>query len=141
MSDRFPSSIPTKRQKLCYIGAPDVLKLDQFGRYVIEALDEQPYLVGSALRTEHWRDVDVRVILDDARFDELFVERTMPLSMNAKWNAWCLAFAALGRDTTGLPIDFQIERMTEANERYDGPRQPIGLLHGVKHQMEDFTDA
>jgi hypothetical protein len=27
---------------------------------------------------------------------------------------------------TGLPVDYQIQRMTEANAKYDGMRNPIG---------------
>jgi hypothetical protein len=118
------------RKRFCYIGPPDLFKLEQFGRYIRDALDEVPYLVGSCLHREDWRDVDVRVILPDEKYDALFGERTVPACLSAKWNAWCLAFAALGRDTTGLPIDFQIDRMTEANAQYDGPRNPLGVFYG-----------
>lgn len=37
----------------------------------------------------------------------------------------CMTMRMLTEDT-GLPIDFQIQRMTEANAKYDGPRNPLG---------------
>lgn len=41
---------------------------------------------------------------------------------NGKWVALCMAFSALGKEMTGLPIDFQIQRRTDANKKY--PKQP-----------------
>ena len=32
-------------------------------------------------------------------------------------------------EQTGLPVDFQIQRMTEANETYQGERNPLGAGH------------
>lgn len=107
------------------IGMPAQLKLQQFGRELRHFFDAVPYLVGSVLKTTDWRDVDVRVILDDEQFDAMFDELTSPRCLNLKWNACCLAFASLGRDMTGLPIDFQVDRQTEANEQFDGPRSGI----------------
>jgi len=35
----------------------------------------------------------------------------------------CLAFSALGKQMTGLPIDFQIQPTTWANEKFKGSRR------------------
>lgn len=107
------------------IGMPSALKLLNFGRELRHFFDAEPYQVGSTLRTTDWRDVDVRIILDDENFDAMFGTLTRPRCLNLKWNACCLAFSALGRDMTGLPIDFQVDRQTEANEQFDGPRSAL----------------
>lgn len=108
------------------VGMPAFLKLNQFGRVCSEAFGTTAYLVGSATQTKtEWRDVDVRVILTDDEFERQIGAHTNPKCMNLRWNALCLAFAELGQRMTGLPIDFQIDQMTDANERYDGPRHAL----------------
>lgn len=115
------------------VGMPASIKLQHFGRVVHEFFGHTPYHVGSSLKAMlneggEWRDVDVRLILPDEEFDAMFGSLTRPRCLNAKWNAACLAFAALGREMTDLPIDFQIDRQTEANEDYgDQPRSAMIL--------------
>lgn len=77
------------------------------------------YLVGSATERPDYRDVDVRMILDDATFDRLFADREL-------WALFCYNTARTLAADTGLPIDFQVQRMTEANDRHTGPRNPVG---------------
>lgn len=45
-----------------------------------------------------------------------------------KWMSLCLAYSALGKEMTGLPIDFQIQQQTHANELHKGIRSPIGMV-------------
>ena len=46
----------------------------------------------------------------------------------ARWELLCLTISAYLRDRTGLPVDFQIQRTAEANERFgDKPRNPVGM--------------
>lgn len=92
------------------------------------------YLVGSVLRKPDWRDVDIRAILDDAEFDRLFPV-TDKWGENAQWKLICIAVSHYLVSVTGLPIDFQIQRQTQANEMYakdEGHgRNAIGLfVHG-----------
>ncbi len=112
-----------------YVGMPAAMKLEQFGSEIIDAFGHPPYLVGSATRTKRWRDVDVRLILPDDEYDALFGGRQVPAALDVKWNAYCLAFSARAREITGLPVDFQIDRSTEANERYQGPRFALGIAY------------
>ena len=42
---------------------------------------------------------------------------------NAKWVAFTLAFSALGKQMTGLPIDFQIQQTSHANRLYLAKRR------------------
>ncbi len=112
------------------VGMPTALLLDEFASHVCSAFDQQAYLVGSALTQKTgWRDVDVRVLLDDEQWDAMGLGDPKRTHRNAKWVALTLAFSALGQRMTGLPIDFQLQRRTEANAKSEGqPRSAIGLV-------------
>lgn len=101
-----------------YVGMPAHLKLEQFGDQVWAAFGHPPYLVGSATHSKQWRDVDVRLILTDEEWDKLGLGDKRRPSMCRKWHALCLAYSALGREMTGLPIDFQIQHQDLANKQY-----------------------
>lgn len=118
---------PRRRTGAAGIGMPATLHLDAFGREIEEAFGRLPYLVGSAAVGKTWRDVDVRLILPDDEFDALFPGHMRPSRCDGKWALICAGIAELGRLRTGLPIDFQIQRQTEANELYDGVRHALGL--------------
>lgn len=92
------------------------------------------YLVGSALTGDH-RDVDVRTILPDDEFDSLFCRE------NGKelWSLMCAAIGFMLAAQTGLPIDYQIQRMTEANEKYQGSRNPVGAGRRIYAAGGDAT--
>lgn len=97
------------------VGMPQWILLNQFGQLVHDAFGDWPYLVGSALSGKQWRDVDVRLILDDAAYERLLGKPQKPAILNKAWAAHCLAFSLLGKHMTGLPIDFQIQTSSEAN--------------------------
>lgn len=80
-----------------------------------------PYLVGSAMERSDFRDVDIRVMLRDRMFDRLFRGRLEVVRFVNR------AFSVWGQQETGLPIDFQIQRFTEANAEFTKPRNPMGL--------------
>jgi hypothetical protein len=63
--------VKTKVQALG-VGSPAVFYLHEFGRLVQRAFGECPILVGSALRANRPRDIDIRVQLSRQRFNELF---------------------------------------------------------------------
>ena len=44
---------------------------------------------------------------------------------NRKLSAVTLAFAALGKEMTGLPIDFQVQQQSHANKAYPGLRSAL----------------
>jgi hypothetical protein len=68
-----------------------------------------------------FRDVDVRAIVDDDEFDAVFGPR------REFWGMVCLTTTMYLRAATGLPIDFQVQRMTEANALDGTPRNPLGF--------------
>ena len=109
------------------VGMPALLHLNAFGREIDEAFGHLPFLVGSAAVGKQWRDVDVRLMLPDDEFDALFPGHTKPSRCDGKWALICAAISELGRIRTGLPIDFQIQRTSDANEQYDGVRHALGL--------------
>jgi hypothetical protein len=115
------------------VGMPQQVYLHEFGSKLWDAFGQPSYLVGSVLTSKAWRDVDVRFLMDDEEYDRWFpgVKNVRDEHQCGKWLAWCLAFSALGEKMTGLPIDFQVQRRSEANELYDSPRCPrscIGII-------------
>lgn len=112
-----------------FVGMPAALHLDEFASHVWSVFGIRPYLVGSAATRKRWRDVDVRLILDDEVYEQWELGDPSYTDHNAKWVALCMAFSALGAKMTGLPIDFQIQQATRANQLYPtGPRHPLGTV-------------
>lgn len=109
-------------------------QLDEACRPIAEAFDAHPYLVGSAGERSDWRDVDVRLILSDAEFDRLFSGRR---------DLWGFLSSVIGQylvARTGLPVDFQIQRQTEANEKHSKSRNPLGIRNpGLYASAGDAT--
>ena len=92
------------------------------------------YLVGSTQNgAQNPRDVDVRTILADEDFDAFF--GGSPLF----WSVFCLGVTAWLREQTGLPIDYQVQRMTEANEQHKGRRNHLSGGHRVFAGAGDAT--
>ena len=101
----------------------EMYNLDAACSVIGKAFREPPYLVGTAAdgTAGTYRDVDVRLILDDDEFAEV-------CPTLARWEVLCLAISAYLRERSGLPVDFQIQRTTEANERHGGKvRNPLGM--------------
>lgn len=78
------------------------------------------YHVGSSTQRKEWRDVDVRLILADKDHAKLAKSVDLHL-LNVAVSLW-------GERVTGLPIDFQVQQMTAANDEFGNSfRNPIGL--------------
>lgn len=121
------------------VGMPAALHLNEFGRQVYEAFGHHPYLVGSATRGKYWRDVDVRLILPDDEFDALFPDHDLRHAddTDPKWSLLCTALAELAKLRTGLPVDFQVQRRTQANEQYPSASNYRFALGLVVHRRSD----
>lgn len=87
------------------------------------------YLVGSALDRPDWRDVDVRMILDDEDFAKLFPTASdRSWEFDPRWLVMTVSISAWLSKETGLPIDFQFQPRTHANERHkSGRRNALGM--------------
>lgn len=102
---------------------PAGIWLQKFGVIVADYFGHTAYHVGSSLYRKDFRDVDVRLILPDDEFDELFGQGAT--HAYAKLAAITLAFCALGKEMTGLPIDFQVQRQSYANSAYPFNRSAL----------------
>lgn len=122
-------------------GVPGAMHLEAFGQSIADAFGECPYHVGSSATSKTWRDVDVRLILDDDRFAALFPGYAAANHIDAWWSLLCAALSELGRARTGLPIDFQIQPMTEANHKYPGIRNPLMLIHARDEHQPAMTPS
>jgi hypothetical protein len=90
-----------------------------FGAHITQAFGDVPYHVGSSLTGKQiYRDVDVRLILPDDEYDSKWDLPT------ARWMHE-MAWSALGEKLTGLPIDFQIQRQSDANAEFNAPRSAL----------------
>ena len=127
------------------IGQPQGMLLNEFGMRLWDAFGECAYHVGSSLTTEkttHWRDVDVRLMLDDDVWEAMKLGDPANPHGNAKWRALCIVFSDYGRHLTGLPIDFQLQQRTHANANYSPsgkngkPRCQRSALITVNHESK-----
>lgn len=92
------------------------------------------YIVGSALGRADWRDVDIRLMLPDDEFSALFPDVRLDTGaamweFDPRWTLMTLALSRWMSDATGLPVDFQIQPATWANERHCKPRHAAGLRY------------
>ena len=113
------------------VGMPEDMYLHEFGSQVWFAFGTPPFHVGSSLTLKSgWRDVDVRLILPDEEYASWGFGKPGFPRRSGKWVSLCLAFSALGRHMTGLPIDFQIQQESRANEEYpkEHPRSSLGVV-------------
>lgn len=117
-----------------YLPAHAHFLLDQACIAIGWAFGSTPYLVGSCLVSGDYRDVDVRVVLDDDVYDRWFPGpgkgRTHPL-----WSLLASSISLQLQQMTGLPIDFQLQRRSTA-QSYDVSErcEPLGIFptdHGV----------
>lgn len=110
------------------VGQPQGILMHQFGDLVADAFGtENVYHVGSSLsKKEGWRDVDVRVLLSDEQWESLGLLEPKDSHWDPKWRSFCIVFSHYGKHITGLPIDFQLQRIREANEEFPHNRSHMG---------------
>lgn len=115
------------------VGMPQGIMLREFGEYLRDAFGEMPYHVGSSLREKAgWRDVDVRLMLPDEEWERLQLGDPKLPQHNKRWTALALAWSAFGHALTGLPIDFQLQQQTAANEEFKGQRSALFRISDLK---------
>lgn len=117
--------------------------LDEACKPLAEAFDVTPYLVGTALGPSaggrgEYRDVDVRLMLDDERYEALRASGPHVIEFLG------IAIGTHLAAVTGLPIDFQIQHADTANELHKGSRNPLGLRNlsnykGDAHRTEETS--
>lgn len=115
------------RRRANYLTTVQFDRLRDWGRALYAEIGHMPYLVGSCLTRPDWRDVDIRIIVDDAPgwFGPFLRDRRG----NFLLSLW-------GEQATGLPIDCQFQTTHEANA-IPGARHAIGLSVATERTSED----
>lgn len=114
---------PKKRTKWNHLGAPAAFRLELACQHLNRAFGGFGcYLVGSVLQRADWRDVDVRMILADDEFKKLFPDAGpidhVRWEFDARWLVLTVAISGWLREQTDLPIDFQFQPQSHANEKH-----------------------
>jgi hypothetical protein len=111
----------TKKNRVTLLTASQLHALDTACVPVRKAFGHPPYLVGTAGigDAEHYRDVDVRLILSDDEF-------AVACPTKERWELLSLAIGAYLAERTGLPVDFQVQQQSAANEKHPKMRNPLG---------------
>lgn len=117
-----------------YLPAPHYFNLNHACQILNEAFGwGTTFLVGSSIERRDFRDVDVRCILADEDFDKFFPGLTGNPANHALWSIMCSSISLWLSQHTGLPVDFQIQRRTDANAKNEGrPRSALGMFYGQK---------
>lgn len=128
------------RKKWIYMGAPACFELEQACRTVAEAFwspDQfcSMYVVGSVLKRPDWRDVDIRMMMSDEVFQAEFPDVDITSGAwehDPKWLLLTTCISKFLSSASGLPVDFQFQPMTHANQHHRGVRNPIGFRYVKK---------
>lgn len=130
-------------KRLNWVPAPAMYNLNMCCVAINEALGDGGYgcfHVGSSLERRDYRDVDVRYIMQDEAWDKLFgtnlPERP---DMNALWSLMCTGISCWLQQQTGLPVDFQIQRASNANAEHQGVRHPLGMF--IRPVPRDYAES
>lgn len=119
-----------RRRKGIHVGAPACFALELACQHIAASFPGFGcYLVGSALERPDWRDVDVRFIMSDNDFAGLFPDADMNTGnweFDSRWLLLTVSISAWLSEQSGLPIDFQFQPQTHANERHKGRRNSLG---------------
>lgn len=122
---------PAEKKRADYLPPQSLFGLHSAAHEVMESYDSLGvYLVGSCLTRKDYRDVDVRCIMRDEDFEREFPKNEH--GHRPRYMLLCLSISAWFRHVTGLPVDFQFQKMTPANERYpsrEHPRNALGYYH------------
>jgi hypothetical protein len=111
------------------VGPHEGWLLRLFGAHLNQAFGHTAYHVGSSLGEKaSYRDVDVRLMLPDDEYAAYFGNPLTAEHDGPKLMMWNFAWTTLGRKLTRLPIDFQFQQTTLANDEFDGPRSALIIL-------------
>lgn len=132
-----------RKKPIDYLTVEQRFRLDEACRVFKEAFPSYGvFLVGSVMERPDFRDVDVRAIVPDEVFATLYPTCD---PKNPAWDTyWHLSMAALSlylRQSTGLPIDFQVQQATAANEEFPEPWKRNALGFGHARRTPEYVAA
>jgi hypothetical protein len=74
-------------------------------------------------------DIPDNRVVDDDQFGRLFPGLTGNPRLHPLWSLLCSSISVHLSQASGLPVDFQIQGQTVANEKFGGERRiPLGLF-------------
>lgn len=112
----------TPRKRCCYLTPHEMRRLDWSCRPIAKWFGDCPYLVGSVMQHDNFRDIDIRLILPDEVLTAMtFGSQEVHFLMNAAFTSLIESMANMRK-----PIDFQFQSASEAATE-DGPRNPLGM--------------
>lgn len=113
-----------------YLPVPESFRLEQTCSFISRALNETCYLVGSSLHSRGYRDVDIRVIMDDAKFEALFGKTGPNCSYLTQpfWSLFNTAVSEYMHQATGLPVDFQVHKASDTHDEDKSKRIVFGFV-------------
>ena len=106
---------PTEKHRASYLTVNQQYNLNIACR-PLAMIGYGTFHVGSSLSKPDFHDVDLRCILPDDQYDAIFESdpgEAFLLFLNTAISEWVAA-------RSGLPIDFQFQRATQANETFKG---------------------
>lgn len=115
--------LPETNKRASYLSVSQQYNLNVACRGIASQFGYGVYQVGSSLQHGNYRDVDLRCILPDEEYDKMFFDDPQQRKVkfiNVAISEWISA-------RTGLPIDFQFQREEQANLKFTGPRNAVGL--------------
>ena len=116
------------------LGEPAHMNLINACILVEQSFNETPFLVGSAAVSRDFRNVDIRVIMNDEKYNVLFGPEK---ACRPFWNLVCVSISSYLRQATGLPVDFQIQRRSDVlKDDWDKVRWPLSLYLGKEYFPE-----
>lgn len=113
----------TETRKRCsYLTPHELRRLDWACHPIAKRFDDLPYLVGSCMQREDFRDIDIRLILPDEQLAAMTGgNQERHYLLNVAFTTFIESMVRLRK-----PIDFQFQSATEA-ATYDGDRNPLGM--------------
>ena len=118
------------RRRFSYLTVLEEWRLDQACAPLWKVPGWHTYHVGSSTERRDFRDVDLRTILPDDEFDAIprGLRRLLQMSVSQLLTV-----------QSGLPIDWQLQPMREANtdETKGKPRNAMGLRARLADQEDD----
>ena len=128
-------------KRVMYLSVEELWRLSHAVRPIEDAFGGKTvYLVGSVLERQDWRDVDLRMILNDAEFKDIFVPPcgTTDHISAPLYDQFRMLFQTsltfMLRHQTGLPVDFQFQSHSESVQ-FDGKRNPVTNRPYVGHDF------
>ena len=136
-----PTRSLTMDDRATYVPLPQLHALNMACRLLVDAFGWHVYHVGSSTMRRDYRDVDVRCLLPDEEFDRMFpgAHALGEQRQDARLLVLNLAVSAYLDRASGLPVDFQFQRVTQANEKFgSGRRSALGVQRWERTREVDL---